>query len=157
MEQLHIPQGISDDLWERLKPLLPGQEGQWGGLAEDNRRFLRGVFWVLRTGAAWRDLPPVYGKWNTVYQRFKRWRDNHTWERVLEQLLDAPGFEWLLGDMAYAPSSTHEGETDDDKGSHDMALEGEDPRYPWPWLRMICRSESLLRQIPRFFSQGDSL
>ena len=41
-----------------LEPHLPGQEGQWGGVAEDNRRFLNGVFWILRTGAPWRDLPP---------------------------------------------------------------------------------------------------
>lgn len=49
-------------------------EGQWGGNAEDNRRFINAVFLVLRTGAPWRDLPPDYGKWGTVHQRFRRWR-----------------------------------------------------------------------------------
>lgn len=63
---------ISDNVWELLCPLLPGQAGQWGGIADDNRRFLNGVFWTMRTGAPWRDLPPDYGKWNSVYQWFKR-------------------------------------------------------------------------------------
>ena len=65
---------ISDAAWELIAPYLPGQRGQWGGIAEDNRRFINAVFWVLRTGAPWRDLPPDYGKWGTVHQRFIRWR-----------------------------------------------------------------------------------
>ena len=60
---------MSDAMWAVLEPLLPGQRGQWGGIAKDNRRFLNGVFWVLRVGAPWRDLPPQYGKWNSVYQQ----------------------------------------------------------------------------------------
>ena len=62
---------ISDAVWSLLEPHLPGQRGQWGGIAQDNRRFINGVFWILRTGAPWRDLPPFYGKWGTVYQRFR--------------------------------------------------------------------------------------
>ena len=54
---------ISDAVWSLLEPHLPGQRGQWGGIAQDNRRFINGVFWILRTGAPWRDLPPFYGKW----------------------------------------------------------------------------------------------
>ena len=42
---------ISDAVWSLLEPHLPGQRGQWGGIAQDNRRFINGVFWILRTGA----------------------------------------------------------------------------------------------------------
>ncbi len=52
---------INDKVWEMLEPHLPGQRGQWGGIAQDNRRFINAVFWILRTGAPWRDLPPDYG------------------------------------------------------------------------------------------------
>ena len=52
-----------DQVWNLLAPHRSGQRGQWGGIAEDNRRFINGVFWILRTGAPWRDLPPDYGKW----------------------------------------------------------------------------------------------
>ena len=74
---------ISDAVWSLLEPHLPGQRGQCGGIAQDNRRFINGVFWILRTGAPWRDLPPFYGKWGTVYQRFRRWCDKGIWETLL--------------------------------------------------------------------------
>lgn len=86
---------ISDRAWKLLEPHLPGQRGQWGGIGKDNRRFINGVFWILRTGAPWRDLPPCYGKWGTIYQRFRRWRDKGVWEKILEILVDEPDFEWL--------------------------------------------------------------
>jgi len=42
----------------------------WGGIAQDNRRFINGVFWILRTGAPWRDLPPDYGDWKNTTDVF---------------------------------------------------------------------------------------
>ena len=49
---------ISDKIWEKLAPLLPGQYGNRGRVDFDNRKFLNAVFWILRTGTPWRDLPP---------------------------------------------------------------------------------------------------
>ena len=59
MEKSQHRHDISDKAWAILEPMLPGQRGQWGGIAEDNRRFINGVFWILRTGVPWRDLPPT--------------------------------------------------------------------------------------------------
>ena len=87
MEKSQHRHDISDKAWAILEPMLPGQRGQWGGIAEDNRRFINGVFWILRTGAPWRDLPPDYGKWGSVHQRFRRWRDKGIWEKILEALI----------------------------------------------------------------------
>jgi transposase len=64
---------ISDADWDRIQHLLPGQPGQHGGVAEDNRRFLNAVLWVARTGAAWADLPERLGNANTQWRRFDRW------------------------------------------------------------------------------------
>ena len=58
MQAAYHRHDITDDVWEKFAPHLPGQPGQWGGIAEDNRRFINAVFWILRTGAPWRDLPP---------------------------------------------------------------------------------------------------
>ena len=44
---------ITDEAWRLLEPHLPGQIGQWGGVAKDNRQFINAVFWILRTGAPW--------------------------------------------------------------------------------------------------------
>src|SRR6478672_3091830 len=64
---------ISDADFARIENLLPGQPGQHGGVARDNRRFLDAVLWIARTGAAWRDLPERLGPWNSQWRRFDRW------------------------------------------------------------------------------------
>jgi transposase len=107
MENVQQRHDISDRVWALLSPLLPGQEGQWGGIAEDNRRFLNGVFWVLRTGAPWRDMPSGYGNWNSVYQRFRRWRIKRIWEKLLETLIDEPDMEWLMIDASHCKVHQH--------------------------------------------------
>lgn len=139
---------LSDQAWALLEPHLPGQRGQWGGIAQNNRLFINAVLWILRTGAPWRDLPPEYGKWGTVHQRFIRWRDNGTWERLLETMIDQPDFEWLMIDATHCKVHPHA--TGAKGGNQAMGLTkgGLTPRYIWPWMRMVCRSELLLRQVP---------
>jgi transposase len=70
---------ISDADWDRIKDLLPGQRGQHGGVAKDNRRFLDAVLWVARTGAAWADLPERLGNPNAQWRRFDRWAAKGRW------------------------------------------------------------------------------
>lgn len=77
---------LTDAQWERLAPLLPPQKPKTGRPALDHRRVVNGILWVLRTGAPWRDMPERYGKWQTVYSRFRRWRQAGIWERVLAAL-----------------------------------------------------------------------
>ena len=137
---------ISDAVWVLLEPILPGQRGQWGGIAEDNRRFINGVFWIIRTGAPWRDLPADYGKWGTVHQRFIRWRRNGIWEKILEVLIQDPDYEWLMIDAGHAAAqSAPMGE----KMVAHRAHEGSSSKYIWPWMRMICQSEVLLQKVPQ--------
>ena len=92
---------ISDHIWSLLAPLLPGRRGAWGGRAKDNRLFVNAIFWILRTGAPWRNLPPEYGGWKNTHRRFCRWRDKGTWEHVLANPMDMPDFEWLMIDSTY--------------------------------------------------------
>ena len=77
-------QQITDQQWERIAPILPGKPGDRGRTGLDNRKSLEGMIWVLRTGAPWRDLPSDYGKWNTVYRRFRRWSDKGVFKRIYE-------------------------------------------------------------------------
>jgi len=88
---------ISDADWERIKDLLPGRAGQTGWLAEDNRRFVDAILYIARTSIPWRDLPPRFGNWNSVWRRFDRWCRKGTWQRVFEALQD-PDLEWLILD-----------------------------------------------------------
>src|SRR5688572_12015057 len=84
--------------WQRLEPLLPGKAGDPGRTAADNRLFVNGVLWVLRSGAHWCDLPERYGKWKSLHQRFARWAKAGVWERVFEALIDDADNEYLMLD-----------------------------------------------------------
>lgn len=77
---------LSDAQWERIAPLLPGKASDPGRTGADNRLFLNGVLWVLRSGAHWRDLPERYGKWKSLHKRFTRWAKAGVWERVFASL-----------------------------------------------------------------------
>jgi transposase len=65
-----------------LEPLLPPERGRKSRPAFDNRQIVNGILWRIRTGAPWRDLPEKYGKWMTVYQRFRRWSEAGIWEAL---------------------------------------------------------------------------
>jgi transposase len=62
---------LSDFEWELIQPLLPNKPR--GVARVDDLRALNGIFWVLRTGSPWRDLPERYGPPTTIYNRFNRW------------------------------------------------------------------------------------
>jgi transposase len=81
---------LSDAQYARLEPFLPEPRhyGRAGRPWLPHRTVVDGIRWILRTGAPWRDLPERYGRWNTVYKRFQRWRRDGTWGRVLSHLLD---------------------------------------------------------------------
>jgi transposase len=63
---------LSEHEWTTIKPMLPNKPR--GVPRVDDRRVLNGIFWVLRSGAPWRDLPDGYGPHTTCYSRFVRWR-----------------------------------------------------------------------------------
>jgi transposase len=144
----HRRHDLSDQAWETLEPHLPGREGTWGGIARDNRQFVNAVFWILRTGAPWRDLPPDYGDWKNTHRRFSRWRDAGTWEALLEQLVTHADYEWLMIDASHIKVHPHAAGAEG--GNQDMGLTkgGSTRSYIWPWMRMVCRSEYLLHQVP---------
>ena len=140
---------VSDEIWVVLEQHISKQKGQWGGSnANDNRVFVNAVFWILRTGAPWRDLPPNYGNWNSVAKRFRRWVENGLWESILESIVDEPDFEWLMIDASHCKVHPHA--VGAVGGNQDMSRTkgGSTPRYIWPWMRMVCRSEYLLQRVP---------
>ena len=89
---------ISDGLWERMAPLLPGKVTDRGVTAKDNRLFLEALFWKVRTGSPWRDLPDRFGKWNSQFRRFRRWSVSGVFERLFEALRGDPDLEYVLID-----------------------------------------------------------
>lgn len=89
---------LSEKQWEKIRDLLPGKVGDPGRTASDNRNFVNGVLWVLRSGARWSDLPERYGKWKTVHKRFTRWAKSEVWEKVFESLIQDRNNAYLMLD-----------------------------------------------------------
>ena len=75
---------LSDYEWTAIKPMLPNKPR--GVRRVNDRRVLNGIFWVLRTGAPWRDLPEVHGPRTTCYNRFVRWRRAGVWDHIMDAL-----------------------------------------------------------------------
>ena len=104
---------LSHNQWERIEQLLPGKAGDPGRTAADNRTFVNGVLWVLRSGARWSDLPPRYGRYKSVHKRFTRWASNGVWERVFLALIEHRDNEYLMIDSsivrAHAQAATGKG------------------------------------------------
>jgi len=78
---------LTEVQWRRIELLLPGRAGTVGRPAADNRLFVHGVLWVLRSGMRWQDMPERYGKYKSVHKRFTRWAASGVWDRVLADLL----------------------------------------------------------------------
>jgi transposase len=89
---------LNDAQWERIAPLLPGKVTDPGRSGADNRIFLNGVLWVLRSGAHWRDLPERFGKWKSLHKRFTRWAKAGVWERVFASLIKDRDNKYLMLD-----------------------------------------------------------
>ncbi len=89
---------LTEAQWARIAPLLPGKIGDPGRTAADNRLFVNGCLWILRSGAHWSDLPERYGKWKTVHRRFSRWCHAGVWERVFAALTADRDNQYLMID-----------------------------------------------------------
>ena len=74
---------LSDDEWALLEPLMPKSRKS---VRADDRMILDAIFYVLRTGMPWRDLPERYGPYTTAYNRFNRWSRRGIWKRIFDAL-----------------------------------------------------------------------
>ena len=89
---------LTDAMWARIEPMLPGKATDPGATAADSRRFVEAVLWRFRTGSPWRDLPERFGNWNNVFKRFRRWALSGVFERVFSALSEEFDLEWVFVD-----------------------------------------------------------
>ena len=78
---------LTDFEWSVIQPLLPNKPR--GVPRVDDRRVLNGIFWRLRTGAPWADIPSRYGPYTTCVNRFNRWRKAGVWDHLLDAVSEA--------------------------------------------------------------------
>jgi putative transposase len=89
---------LTEAQWSRIENLLPGRKETVGRTATDNRTFVNGVLWVLRSGARWSDLPERYGKYKSVHKRFARWAARGVWEAIFHTLTRDVKNDYLMID-----------------------------------------------------------
>lgn len=95
------------DPHERIAALLPGKASDPGRTAADNRLLVEAVLWIARTGSPWRDLPPQFGPWNSVSQRFSRWSRRGVWHRIFADLAQDADFEEVFIESTIVRAHPH--------------------------------------------------
>src|SRR5258708_16071655 len=94
MDRVHL----QDNEWTKILAFLRTRQDIYVGKEVRCRGFLDGVVWAMRSGAKWRLLPSVYGKWNSLNKRFARWCDKGVWTAMLEHFADDADLTNLLVD-----------------------------------------------------------
>lgn len=97
-------QWLTDEEWARIEPLLP--RGRKGAHRVDDRRVISGIVHMLKSGARWRDCPPEFGPYTTVYNRFNRWSRQGLWLQMFEALtgrVPGRGVTEVVKPLASAP------------------------------------------------------
>ena len=98
---------LKDHQWDRMAPHLPGKRMDPGRTAVDSRLFVEAVLWLARTGSPWRDLPELFGNWNSAFVRFSRWSKSGVWDRLFATMADEPDFEYVMIDSTIVRAHQH--------------------------------------------------
>ncbi len=98
---------LNDHQWAAIEPLCLGKKTDPGRSGTNNRLFLEAVLFKARTNCPWRDLPPEFGKWNTLFVRFNDWSKAGVFERIFEAVSDDPDMEYAMIDGTIVPVHRH--------------------------------------------------
>lgn len=139
---------LTDGQWAKMEPLCLGKPTDPGRTGGDNRLFIEAVLWIARTGSPWRDLPPTFGNWNTVFKRYRDWVKAGVFRRIFDAVSDDPDMEFAMVDATIVKVHRHaQGAKGDQKSGHrqvERRLDHQNPRanrrawesgalYPAPW------------------------
>lgn len=98
---------LTDAQWAKMEPHCLGKTTDPGRSGRDNRLFVEGVLWIARTGSPWRDLPPWFGKWNSVFVRFRDWVKADVFKRLFDAVSDQPDMEYAMVDATIVRVHRH--------------------------------------------------
>jgi transposase len=98
---------LKNHMWHKIMPHLPSEKGRCARPSKSNRLMVEAMLWRLRSGAPWRDLPPNFGPWESVYTRFSRWSKAGIFQKVFELLKDDLQQEDLLLDSTIVRAHQH--------------------------------------------------
>ncbi len=87
---------LTDAQWEKVAPFCHGKPTDPGRTGGGGRLCTEAVPWIARTGSTWRDLPTMFGKWNTVFKRFRDWVKADVFKRMIDAVSDKPDMEYAM-------------------------------------------------------------
>jgi len=123
---------LSDEEWAAIVPSLP--KNVRGPRRQDDRRVLNGVFFILRTGAPWRDLPERYGPRTTVYNRYVRWGERGVWKGIFDALAEEVEDSLLFIDASIVKA--HRAASGSKRGNWQKVLDAHaavaQAKFTWP-------------------------
>lgn len=89
---------LNNAAWSKIFDFLQSKTGLYVGNERKTRKFIKGVFWIMRTGAQWNELPRCYGNYKTVYRRYNYWSKKGIWQSMLEHFSSDADGEWVMID-----------------------------------------------------------
>ncbi len=98
---------LTDAQWAKMEPHCLGKPGDPGRSGKNNRLFVEAVLWIVRTGSPWRDLPPAFGHWNSVFTRFRDGVKADVWQRLFDAVSDEPDMEYAMVDATAGAALRH--------------------------------------------------
>ncbi len=98
---------LTDAQWAKMEPFALGKPGDPGRTGGDARLFVEAVLWIARTGSPWRDLPPSFGNWNTVFKRFRDWVKADVFKLMFDAVSDEPDMEYAMVDATIVRVHRH--------------------------------------------------
>lgn len=98
---------LTDAQWTVMEPHCLGKPTDPGRSGLDNRLFLEAVLWIARTDSPWRDLPGEFGKWNTIFKRFRDWVKQDIFKRIFDAVSGDPDMEYAMIDATIVPVHRH--------------------------------------------------
>ena len=98
---------LTDAQWAKMEPHCLGKPGDPGRSGADNRLFVEAILWVVRTGSPWRDIPPSFGNWSSIYTRFRDWTKAGVFARLFEAASGEPDMEYAMVDATIVKVHRH--------------------------------------------------
>src|ERR1700716_68789 len=98
---------LTDAQWEKMRIFCLGKPTDPGRTGGDARLFTEAVLWIARTGSPWRDLPLSFGKWNSVFKRFRDWVKADVFQRMFDAVSDEPDMEYAMVDATIVRVHRH--------------------------------------------------
>src|SRR3978361_2221637 len=98
---------LTDAQWAKMEPHCLGKPSDPGRSGANNRRFVEAILWIARTGSPGRDLPSLFGNWNTGSKRFRDWVKSDVFKRLFDAVSDQPDMEYAMVDATIVKVHRH--------------------------------------------------